>query len=80
METEHSKEKNKPAYRDRLKQLPAGLVAECREISKEISEEKEAVRDDKIVAAKIRIETDYYNSDNMLRIVASRLLDESGAE
>lgn len=77
MEIGKRKETTRSASRDRLKQLPADLVAECRQISKEISEEREDLREARIIAAKIRIETDYYNSDNVLRIVASRLLDES---
>jgi hypothetical protein len=79
METGHSEEKNRPVSTDRLKKLPADLVAECRQISKEISDDKDAVREAKVIAAKIRIESDYYTSDNVLRIVASRLLDEAEA-
>ena len=79
METENSREKRRPVSKDRLEKLPADLVAECRRMSKEISEAKETVREAKIIAAKIRIDTDYYNSDNVLRIVASRLLDEGEA-
>jgi len=77
MEIEKSEKTGRPASRDRLSQLPAELVAECRRISKEIGDEREKVREDKIMAARIRIETDYYNTDNVLRIVASRLLEEN---
>jgi hypothetical protein len=77
METGKKKETPRPASKDRLKQLPPEVVAECRQISEDIRGEKEDIREAKIIAAKIRIETDYYNSDNVLRIVASRLLDES---
>lgn len=77
METEKSEKTNRPASRNRLGQLPPELVAECRRISKEIGDEREKVREDKIMAARIRIETDYYNTDNVLRIVASRLLEEN---
>ena len=67
MEIEKNEETGRPASRDRLRDLPAELVAECRRISEEIGGEREAVREDKIMAARIRIETDYYNSDNVLR-------------
>ena len=77
METGKKKETARPANRDRLKQLSPEVLAECRQISKDIREEREDIREAKIIAARIRIETDYYNSDNVLRIVASRLLDES---
>ena len=77
MEIEKNEDINRPASRDRLRDLPAELVAECRRISEEIGGEREAVREDKIMAARIRIETDYYNSDNVLRIVASRLIEEN---
>ena len=80
METGQSKERNRPSSADRLKDLPADLVAECRQISREVGEEREAVREAKVIAAKIRMETDYYDSDNVLRIVASRMLDESRGE
>ncbi len=76
METGQSREKNRPSSGDGLRSIPADLVAECRQISREVGEEKEAVRDAKIIAARIRIETDYYDTDNVLRIVASRMLDE----
>jgi hypothetical protein len=74
---EHRKARSRPPSRERFDALPADLVAECREISREIDREKEAVRESKVIAAKLRIEDDYYNSDNVLRIVASRLLSES---
>lgn len=80
METGRNKERTKPASGDRLKDLPADIVAECRQISGEIGQEKEAVREAKVIAAKIRIETDYYDSDNVLRIVASRMIDENQAD
>jgi hypothetical protein len=77
METEKSKERNRPSPADRLKDLPADLAAECRRISREVGEEREEVREAKVIAAKIRMDTNYYDSDNVLRIVASRMLDES---
>jgi len=80
METGQNKENNRPSSGDRLKNLPAELVAECRQISREIREQADDVRETKIIAAKIRIETDYYDSDNVLRIVASRMIDEGAAD
>lgn len=77
METGRSKERPRPASKDRLKKLPADLVAECRQISKEIGDEKDEIREAKVIAAKIRLETDHYNSNDVLRIVASRLLEEN---
>jgi hypothetical protein len=76
-ETDRSKRENMLDSRGSIDSLPPDLAAECREISREISQEKETVREAKIIAARIRMETGYYNSDNVLRIVASRLLDES---
>jgi hypothetical protein len=76
METGESKENTRPSSMDGLKRLPADLVAECRQISREIRQGKDKIRDTKVIAARIRIETDYYDSDNVLRIVASRMLDE----
>jgi hypothetical protein len=76
METGNSKETPRPGSRDRLDTLPADLAAECRRISREIREEREEIREAKVIAAKIRIDTDYYTSNDVLRIVASRLLDE----
>jgi hypothetical protein len=79
METGHDEKKSRRASSDRLKRIPADLVAECRQISEEISDQQNTIRETKVIAAKIRIESDYYNSDNVLRIVASRLLDEAEA-
>ena|GEM_PF-2045031 len=76
-ETDRSKERNRPDLKDRFRGIPADVAQECREISSEIRLEQHAVREDKVIAAKFRIENDYYNSDNVLRIVASRLLSES---
>ncbi len=77
METGKNEERTRPAVRDKLEKLPAELAAECQAISEEIRKERDEVREAKIIAARIRIDSDYYDSDNVLRIVASRLLDES---
>ena len=51
METGKSKETARPATKDRLKRLPPELMAECRQISKDIREEREDIREAKIIAA-----------------------------
>lgn len=56
--------------------LPEGLQGRCREIAQEIHEYCGVVRDDKILAARVRICSGYYDSEEVLHIIADRLLSE----
>jgi hypothetical protein len=56
--------------------LPEGLQGRCREIAREIEECCGAVRDGKILAARVRICSGYYDSEEVLHIIADRLLAE----
>jgi hypothetical protein len=56
--------------------VPAGLAAECKEIAGEIRDQNQSIRYDKITAARVRMSSGYYNSGHVLRVIASRLLDE----
>ena len=57
--------------------VPAGLAAECKQIAGDIRELSQSIRYDKITAARVRMSSGYYNSEHVLRTIASRLLDES---
>ena len=56
--------------------LPEGIKERCQEIAQEIHEHCGAVRDDKILAARVRICSGYYDSEEVLHIIADRLLSE----
>ena len=56
--------------------LPDGLEDRCRDIACEIREYCGAVRDDKILAARVRICSGYYDSEDVLHTIADRLLSE----
>lgn len=56
--------------------MPAGLASECREIAGEIRDQNQSIRYDKITAARVRMTSGYYNSGHVLRVIASRLLDD----
>jgi hypothetical protein len=67
--------------RDRKRQdtLSADLRGRCREIAKELNERNGAVRDDKILTARVRICSGYYDSEDVLHTIADRLLSEGHA-
>lgn len=56
--------------------LPDGVAGQCKGISDQIREENRSIRYDKVLAARMRISSGYYNSGHVLRVIASRLLQE----
>jgi hypothetical protein len=60
----------------RSHRLPDSLRSHCDEIARDIHDRSEAVRDEKILAARVRICSGYYDSENVLRVIADRLLTE----
>jgi hypothetical protein len=56
--------------------LPDNLQIRCRQIAKEIHERSNAVRDDKILSARVRICSGYYDSEDVLHVIADRLISE----
>jgi hypothetical protein len=63
-----------------LRGLPQEILNRCSEIAGEIRRQNLAVRDKKIMAARIRITSGYYDSDDILDIIASRMLSESSTQ
>jgi hypothetical protein len=63
-----------------LRDLPMEIVSECRQMAKEIRSQQDDVRDKKILAARIRMCSGYYDSDMVIRAISSRLLSEITAE
>jgi len=59
--------------------LPEDLQDRCRQIAKEIHETSGGVRNDKILTARVRICSGYYDSEEVLHIIADRLLSEGQA-
>lgn len=60
-------------------ELPEDLRGRCRQIAREIRDRSEEVRDDKILSARVRICSGYYDSEGVLRTIADRLLSEGRA-
>jgi hypothetical protein len=56
--------------------LPEGIQDRCKQIAQEIRTHNGTVRDDKILTARVRICSGYYDSDEVLRTIAARLLSE----
>ena len=67
--------------RDRIRSdtLSEDLRNRCREITSEIVDRTDAVRDEKILAARVRICSGYYDSEDVLHVIADRLLSEGHA-
>ena len=59
-----------------LPRLPDDLQIRCRQIAREIHERSSVVRDDKILSARVRICSGYYDSEDVLHMIADRLLSE----
>ena len=60
----------------RLKVLPEELQADCRRIADDLRSGIEKTRDEKILTARVRICSGYYDSEHVLHRIASRLLSE----
>jgi hypothetical protein len=56
--------------------LPESLRACCKQIAREITEHCEAVRDERVLAARVRICSGYYDSEEVLHLIADRLISE----
>jgi hypothetical protein len=63
-----------------LNDLPVEIASQCRRISSEIRAEQNDVRDKKIMAARIRMCSGYYDSEAVIRAISSRLLTEITSE
>jgi hypothetical protein len=59
-----------------LTRLPAEVASRCKQIGEEIRAQNEEIRDRKVFAARIRICSGYYESERVVRSIASRLLSE----
>ena len=71
---------NSRKHKERLDALPAELVEQCKRIAKDVRVQNENVRDDKILTARVRMCSGYYDSEHVLCIIATRLLSEGTAE
>ena len=59
-----------------LSDLPVEIASQCKQISREIRAGLDDVRDKKILAARIRMCSGYYDSEAVIRAISSRLLTE----
>ena len=71
---------NREKHRDQLDTLPTGLVTQCKHIADGLRTQNEDVRDDKILTARVRMCSGYYDSENVLRMIAARLLSEGSTQ
>ena len=55
--------------------VPPGIKTECKRMAEDLRVETQAVRYDKILAARMRVASGYYNSGHVLRVIAARLLE-----
>jgi hypothetical protein len=60
--------------------LPEELRVRCSRMAKEIREQNLIIRDDKVLGARMRICSGYYDSEHVLGVIASRLLSEPNLE
>jgi hypothetical protein len=65
---------------DRPSSLPDSLRGPCRQIAQEITEDSAVVRDEKILTARVRICSGYYDSEEVLRVIADRVLSEGHSQ
>jgi len=68
---------DKTAGRRKADRIPFGMTDECKDIAARVRHENAGLRYDKIQAARNRIATGYYSSPHVVRIIASRLIEES---
>ena len=68
---------DKTAGRHRTDRVPSNVTDECKDIAARVRQENAGLRYDKIQAARNRIATGYYSSPHVIRIIASRLIEES---
>jgi len=61
---------------DGAREVPDAIASECRTVADSIREDREALRYDKIQAARMRISSGFYDSGHVLSRVASRLIEE----
>lgn len=65
------------AERERiLNDLPVEIISQCRRMAREIVTRRDDVRDKKILAARIRMCSGYYDSEQVIRTISSCLLSE----
>ena len=63
-----------------LSDLPVEISSECRRMARDIHAQQHDVRDKKILAARIRMCSGYYDSDMVIRAISTRLLSEITSE
>ncbi len=71
-------EEARQVRQDERKGIPAGIsseiAAECRRIAREIENQQNELREDKILAARMRLSNGYYESDLVIRSMTNSLL------
>ena len=68
------------AGRDKRQELPEELRIRCSSMAQEIREQNLYIRDERIMTARMRMCSGYYDSDHVLSIIASRLLLEGNLD
>jgi len=60
----------------KLRALPEALLANCKEIAADLKVGSDQTNDEKILTARVRICSGYYDSEQVLFTIASRMLSE----
>ncbi len=57
-----------------LSDLPSEIRSECRRIAQDIKSQRDDLREDKIIAARMRMCSGYYDSDLVIRAISNALI------
>jgi hypothetical protein len=71
---------NREKHKRRLQALPSDLAAKCRHIAEDLRNHNTNIRDEKILTARVRMCSGFYDSDDAIRLIATRLISESTAK
>jgi hypothetical protein len=64
------------SHTDRFRQVPPGILTECKDLAETIRRDNGSLRYDKIQSARMRISSGFYDSGHVLSQVASRLIED----
>jgi hypothetical protein len=71
---------NRQQRNKKLSELPEALLAECKEIAEDLRAGSGEWIDERILTARVRICSGYYDSHKVLHTIASRMLFQDNTE
>lgn len=72
--TEEARKVKESEKKDVLAGLSPEIIDECKRIAREIENQQNQMRDDKILAARMRLSNGYYQSNLVIRTMSNSLL------